>query len=139
MGFVADAVSSVFGGGGGSEGSSTTTSTTEIPKWLEEPTIRNISRAEQAAKIGYMPWMGLDVAGFTPTQQAAQQMNINAANAFNMLPSGYSNLTAMQGMPQMQTVDGVSGWSSYPMYQAALKQLEEAQPQQVAQYRGLFV
>jgi hypothetical protein len=133
MGFVAD----IFGGGGG--GSTTTTQKTEIPKWIEEPTIRNIKRAEEAAKIGYMPWTGLDVAGFTPTQQAAMQMNIDAANAFGMMPSGYRNLSAMTGMPQMQQVGGVSGWSSYPMYSQALRELQRIQPAQVSKYRGLFV
>ena len=135
MGFVAD----IFGGGGGGGGSSTTTTKTEIPKWLEQPTIRNIQRAEDAAKIGYMPWTGLDVAGFTPTQQAAQQMNIDTASAFGMLPQGYQNLTAGQGMPQMTTQGGIQGWSSYPMYQAALAELAKQQPAQVAKYRGLFV
>ena len=136
MGFVVDAVGSIFGGGGES---SSSTSTTTIPSWLREPTVRNLERAEKAAKIGYMPWTGLDVAGFTPTQQAAMQMNIDAANTFGMMPSGYSNLSAMSGMPQMQTSNGVSGWSSYPMYQQALKELKRIQPKQVSQYRGLFV
>jgi hypothetical protein len=133
-------VSSIFGGGSsGGGGTSTTVQKTEIPKWIEEPTVRNIARAEEAAKIGYMPWTGLDVAGFTPTQQAAMQMNIDAAKAFGMLPSGYSGLTAMSGMPATTTQGGVSGWSSYPMYQLALAELAKQSPTQVSQYKGLFV
>lgn len=135
MGFVAD----IFGGSSGGGGTSTTVQKTEIPKWIEEPTVRNIERAEQAAKIGYMPWTGLDVAAFNPTQLAAQQMNIDAAKAFGMLPSAYSGLTAAQGMPTATTSGGVSGYSSFPMYEAALAELARRSPQQVSQYKGLFV
>ena len=132
-------VSSIFGGGSGGGGTSTTVQKTEIPKWIEQPTIRNIERAEKAAKIGYMPWTGLDVAAFNPTQLAAQQMNIDAARAFGMLPSGYGGLSAAQGMPRAQTIGGVQGYSAYPMYQQALAELARRSPKQVRQYRGLFV
>ena len=132
-------VSSIFGGGSGGGGTSTTVQKTEIPKWIEQPTIRNIERAEKAAKIGYMPWTGLDVAAFNPTQLAAQQMNLDTAAAFGMLPQGYGQLTAGQGMPQAQTIGGVQGYSAYPQYQAALAELARISPKQVSQYRGLFV
>ena len=131
-------MSSIFGSGGGG-GTQTTVQKTEIPKWIEEPSIRNIKRAEEAAKIGYMPWTGLDVAAFNPTQMAAQQMNIDAASAFGMLPQGYGQLTAAQGMPQAQTIGGMQGYSSFPMYQAALQQAAQLNPAAAKQHRGLFV
>ena len=48
-------VSSIFGGGSGGGGTSTTVQKTEIPKWIEEPTIRNIERAEKAAIAAMTP------------------------------------------------------------------------------------
>ena len=65
--------------GGGKGGSNT--QTTEIPKWIEKPAIRNIARAEDIQRIPYMPWYGPDVASFNPVQQAAMQSNIGAAEA----------------------------------------------------------
>lgn len=121
-------------GGGGKGGSQT--QKVEIPKWIEEPAKRNIARAEQAQQIGYMPYTGIDIAGFTPTQQAAQQMNIGAAEAFNMLPQG--QIVAGQGMPQQQTIGGFTGYSSAPLYEAAVAEARRSQPQSAALYDTLF-
>ena len=125
-----------MGGGGGKGGSQT--QKTEIPKWIEEPATRNLARAEQTQKIGYMPYYGIDVAGFTPTQQAAQQMNIDAANAFNMMPSGYSGLTASSGMPAQQTIGGLTGYSSSPLYEQAVAEARRRDPGSASVYDSLF-
>ena len=82
---------------GGKGGSKTTA--TQIPDWIKEPAQRNIARAEEAQKIGYMPYYGPDVAGFTPMEQQAMQSNIGAAQAFGLAPQG---MNAMAGMPQTQ-------------------------------------
>ena len=39
-------------------GTGSTTQGTDIPDWLKDPTKRNIQRAEDMQKIGYMPWYG---------------------------------------------------------------------------------
>lgn len=123
--------------GGGKGGS--TTSVQEIPDWMRKPAERNIARAEQAQQIGYQPYYGLDVAGFNPTQQAAAQMNINAAQQFGMLPQGQQNLTAYQGMPQVETINGMQGYSSGSLYDQAVQAAAQADPAQAAQYNKLFV
>ena len=121
---------------GGKGGSST--AATEIPDWVKEPSIRNIARAEQAQQIGYQPYYGLDVAAPNQTQMAAGQMNIDAAQAFGMLPQGQQNLTAFSGMPQAQTIGGVSGYSSAPMYEQAVQAGATANPTQAQIYNTLF-
>lgn len=118
------------GGKGGS-----TTSAQQIPDWMRQPAERNIARAEQAQQIGYQPYYGLDVAALNPTQMAAGQATIDAAQAFGMVPQG---LTAYQGMAQPETVGGVSGYSSAPMYEQAVAAGGMADPTQQEIYNTLF-
>jgi hypothetical protein len=120
------------GGKGG-----TKTQKTEIPKWIEEPAIRNIARAEELQKIGYMPYYGADIAAFNPTQTAAMQQNIGAAEAFGLSAPGA--LTPLQGMPAPQTfAGGVQGYSSAPLYEQALAELKTRQASDVDKYNKLF-
>jgi|DEB0MinimDraft_10_1074344.scaffolds.fasta_scaffold00658_4 hypothetical protein len=121
------------GGKGGSASSAT-----QIPDWIKEPSVRNIGRAEQAQQIGYQPYYGLDVAAPNETQRAAAQMNIGTAQAFGMMPQGYENMTAFSGMPQAQTIGGVSGYSSAPMFEQAVKAGATANPTQAEIYNSLF-
>ena len=118
------------GGKGGS-----TKSAQEIPDWMKQPAIRNIARAEQAQQIGYQPYYGLDVAALNPTQMAAGQATIDAAQAFGMAPQG---LTAYQGMAQPEMMGGVSGYSSAPMYEQAVAAAGQADPTQQQIYNTLF-
>ena len=119
------------GGKGGSQ-----TSQVEIPQWIQQPSIRNMERAEDLQQVGYMPYMGPDVAGFTQPQQQAMQSNIDAAAAFGLVDP---NLDAMASMPQAQDFGGVQGYSSYPMFDMAVKDLERSRPNQVNAYNDLFV
>ena len=123
--------------GGGKGGSQRTTSS--IPEFVKAPATRNMARAEEAQKIGYMPFYGPDVAAFNPTQQAAFNSNINAAEAFGMAPQG--SLNAMQGMaPTPNTyAGGLQAYSSGDLFDQALAELESRRPGQVAQYNKMFV
>lgn len=123
-------------GGGGKGGSQTTKM--EIPKWIEEPATRNLARAEAAQKIGYMPYSGPQIAAFNPMQQAAMQANIGAGEAFGLLTPG--SLQPLQGMPAPQTyAGGMQGYSSMPLYDQAVAELQSRSPNQVAAYNQLFV
>ena len=115
---------------GGKGGKST--SKVEIPKWLEDPAKRAISRGEDIAQIGYMPYMGPDVAAFSPTQMAAFGNTNQAASAFGMTPS------AGTGMPPPTNYGGVQAYSSYPIYEQSVDAWRTANPQQAAQYDALF-
>jgi hypothetical protein len=119
----------------GGKGGSTTQQVT-IPDWLQQPAQRNLARAEEAAKVGYMPYYGPDVAAFTPMQQQAMQANVDAASAFGLVPQGTQ---AMAGMPQAQDFGGVQGYSSGSMFDQALAELASRRPGQYAQYTQSFV
>jgi hypothetical protein len=124
-------------GGGGKGGSQKTENT--VPAWVQAPTERNIARAEQAQRIGYMPYYGPDIAAFNPTQMAAFGSNINAAEAFGLVPQG--TITPMMNMtPAPQTfAGGMQGYSSGALFDQALAELQNRRPQQVAAYNRLFV
>lgn len=121
--------------GGGGKGGSKTQETT-IPAWIRDPAIRNLQRAEDVQRIEYMPYYGADVAAFTPTQNAAFDANIGAAEAFGLLAP--NTLTATTGMPEPTDFNGFSAYSSQPLYEAALDELKANQPDAVAQYDALF-
>jgi hypothetical protein len=118
-------------------GSGNTTQKTEIPAWLENASRGNIAQGNKVANLGYVPYYGPDVAAFTPMQQASFQNTGQAANAFGMAGGG---LTGMEGMPQAQEfAGGVSGYSSAPMYEEALAQLEANAPGQFAAIQSMFI
>lgn len=99
------------GGKGGS-------SSTEIPEWLKDPLLRNITRAEAIQSQEYQPWQGADVAAFTPMQVQAMQNVGGAAEAFGMAPMNQGSTMATQGiMPATEYGGGIRGYSSYPLYQ----------------------
>jgi hypothetical protein len=121
--------------GGGKGGGST--STTQIPDWVAEPSKRNLERAETVQKMEFQPWTGLDVAAQTPSQQMANQMTYNSAQAFGMMPQG-ANMDANAGMPQAQTMGGVTGYSSLPMYDLAVKEAQLRDPRTAAIREELY-
>jgi hypothetical protein len=118
------------GGKGGGQSTKT-----EIPEWAEAATKRNLARAEEVQKIGYMPYYGPDVAGFTPTQQDAMANNLAAASAFGMAaPSD-----PMAGMPQAQDFGGgMSGYSSGGLFDQAVAEFERRKPAYAKEYNELF-
>jgi len=120
-------------GGGGKGGSQTQKA--EIPKWVEEPATRNLARAEDVQKLGYMPYYGVDVAGFTPMQQQAMQGTVNQAQAFGLAPQG---MDAMAGMPQTTTQDGITGYSAGTLYDQALAEAKARNPEMERRYQQLF-
>ena len=115
------------GGKGGSTSSSVT-----IPKWLEDPSKRAIARGEDIAELPFRPWQGPDVAGFSPTQEAAFANTNQAADAF-----GVSQSTGT-GLPAPTDYNGVSGYSSFPIFDNAKTAWQQANPEQAAAYEALF-
>jgi len=114
-----------------------TTSNTEIPAWLENAAIENINKARDVSEIGYVPYYGPDVAAFSPMQQQSMQSTGNAASAFGLAPQGFD---AMSGMPQAQTfAGGVQGYSSAPLYQESLDQLQANRPAQYQAMTDMFI
>lgn len=123
-------------GGGGKGGKQTTE--VQIPQYLQDASKRNIARAEQVQRLGFTPYAGPQVAAFNPTQLASMQSNIGAAEAFGLMQP--NTVTAAQGMPAPQTfADGSQGYSSMPLYDQALAEMQRRNPAQVAAYNNLFV
>ena len=121
-------------GGGGKGGS--TTSEVKIPQWLEDAARANLAQAGEVSQIGYVPYYGPDVAAMTPMQESAIQ-NINqGASAFGMAaPSD-----PMAGMPQAQEfAGGVRGYSSAPIFEQSLAQLEQNRPGQFEAISRMFI
>jgi len=118
------------GGKGG-----TTTSKVEIPKWLEDAAQSNLAKANEISQIGHTPYFGPDVAALTPLQQASMQNTQQAAQAFGTA----APTDVMAGMPESQTyAGGVQGYSSAPLYQQALSELQSQMPAQYAALQAPF-
>ena len=118
---------------GGKGGSSTTE--VKVPAYIEEAARKNLARADEIAQIGYTPYYGPDVAAFTPMQQASFYNTADAANAFGMgAPASQQDI--MGGMPAPTTyAGGVRGYSSAPIYEQSLSQLQAQRP---GQYEALM-
>ncbi len=122
-------------GGGGKGGGKKTTTETTVPEWIRAPAERNLQRAEDVQRLGYMPYRGPEVVGFTNNQIAAMQNNNDAARAFGFA----APIDAMAGMPTTQMyAGGISGYDSNALYDQALADTKGYQPDTVDQYNALF-
>jgi hypothetical protein len=122
------------GGKGGS-----TSSTVTIPQYIEDAAKANLAKAEEISKIGYTPYYGPDVAAFTPMQQAGFRNTAGMAGAFG-LASPSSQEDIMGGMPAPTTyAGGVQGYSSAPMFEQSMAELEARRPGQYAAINAPFI
>jgi uncharacterized membrane protein len=119
------------GGKGGS-----TSSTVTIPQYIEDAARANLAKADEISKIGYTPYYGPDVAAFTPMQQAGFQNTAGMADAFGLAGGG----TGMEGMPTPTTyAGGIQGYSSAPMFEQSMAELEARRPGQYAAINAPFI
>jgi len=122
------------GGKGGS-----TTSTVEVPEYIEEAARRNLAKAEGISQIGFTPYYGPDVAAFTPFQQAGFQQTADVAGAFGMAtPTSQRDIMGGMGAPT-QYANGVMGYSSAPLYDQSLAELERRRPAQKEYIDSFFI
>jgi hypothetical protein len=118
---------------GGKGGRSSTS--VEIPAWLESAARQNIARADEIAQIGYVPYYGPDVAAMTPMQMSAGG-NINAAaGAFGL----GAPTSATAGMPPAMDYGGMGAYSSGPLFDQSLAQLQARRPGQFAALQAPFI
>lgn len=118
------------GGKGGSKSQEV-----KIPEWAKNFAISNLERAQDASKIGYMPWFGPDVAEVNSAEMAANQ-NVNAAAGALGLAGGGNPFSGL-GEAQ-EFAGGLKGYSSAPLLMGNLETLEERAPGAMQMYRGLF-
>lgn len=120
---------------GGKGGSTTQTTQQTIPDYLKEPIKRNIARAEEISKIGYVPYYGPEVAAMTPMQEAAMMGTGTAAQAY-----GIPNAMGNQIAPEPETfAGGVRGYSSGSLYDQAVAELQERRPGQYDAIMNQFI
>lgn len=117
------------GGKGGSQ-------TVKVPKFVEEAGKKNLARADEIAQLGFVRDYTPDVAAFTPMQQAAFANTGQAAGAFGLSGGG---MTGVEGMPVAQDYGGVSAYSSAPLYDLAVQELQARAPAQYDFIRGMFI
>jgi len=119
------------GGKGGS-----TSSTVTIPQYIEDAAKANLAKADEISTIGYTPYYGPDVAAFTPMQQAGFQNTAGMADAFGLVGGG----TGMEGMPMPTTyAGGFQGYSSAPMFEQSMAELEARRPGQYEALNAPFI
>ena len=116
-----------------------TTSTVEVPEYIEEAARRNLGKAEGISQIGFTPSYGPDVAAFTPFQQAGFQQTADVAGAFGMAtPTSQQDIMGGMGAPT-QYANGVMGYSSAPLYEQSLAELERRRPAQKSYIDSFFI
>ena len=119
------------GGKGGSTSSAVT-----VPQYIEDAARANLAKADEISKIGYTPYYGPDVAAFTPMQQAGFQNTAGMADAFGLAGGG----TGMEGMPTPTTyAGGIQGYSSAPIFEQSVAELEARRPGQYAAINAPFI
>ncbi len=122
------------GGKGGS-----TTSEITIPDYIENAAKANLAKADDISRVGYTPYYGADVAAFNPMQQAAFQNTADTANAFGMAtPTSQTDIMGNMGAPTVYA-DGVTGYSSAPMFQDSVDTLRYLRPAQANLIDSFFV
>jgi len=114
-----------------------TSSTTQLPSWLEDAAKSNLSRANYASQLGYMPYYGNDVAAFSPMQTQGMSQTGQMAQAFGMAPQGFDPLA---GIPTPTTdAQGFSGYSSGNMFDNAMSELKNRRRGQYDAYNSMFI
>ena len=123
---------------GGKGGSSTTK--VEIPQYIEDAARRNLIKADDIAAMGSVPEYGPSVAAFTRMQDAAFRNTADAASTFGLGGGGMSARDLRGGMDAPTTyAGGVRGYSSAPMYEDMLAQLEANAPGQYDYLRSFSI
>jgi len=108
----------------------------ELPKWLDQRSQALLERADKTARLGYMPYYGPDVAAINPMEAASMRGAGAAATAFGL----HDGSDVMAGMPEAQTfAGGVQGYSSAPLYEQSIAELQQRAPGIMDQYKTLFV
>ena len=85
--------------------------------------------------MGYMPYYGVDVAGFTPMQQSAMQNTNDLARSFGMSvadqPSPYNMVT--------DPTTGIQGYRSGDIFDQARNELKQRAPAQYDYYNSMVI
>jgi len=114
---------------GSSSSSETQTATQTIPPEVTAANAAMLARGQKLADLGYIPYMGVDVAGINPAERAAMENVGQMASAFGLAAPAAVDI----GMPEV-TVGGMTGYSGFPLYEGALERFRETRPDQYEAY-----
>lgn len=114
---------------GSSSSSETQTATQTIPAEVTAANAAMLARGQKLADLGYIPYMGVDVAGINPAERAAMENVGQMASAFGLAAPAAVDI----GMPEV-TVGGMTGYSGFPLYEGALERFRETRPDQYDAY-----
>jgi len=102
---------------------------TQLPAWYEDAAKDLIALGKKRSTLGYVPYLGPDVAAITPQQEAGIKGYDAMSSAFGM-PAGGAQ--ALSYLPQAtEFAGGVKGYSSFPGFEQSMKALK-------AKYPGIY-
>lgn len=126
-------------------GTTTTTNKTTLDPAIRQAAQQNLDIANEVASIGYVPYQGNSIAGFSPQQMSSMQATDQGMSAFGMpsavdwqqsggqmqAPKGMGSdaiYQALTGMPApTDDGSGFKGYSAMPMYNNAISQIPQGQ------------
>jgi hypothetical protein len=124
-------------GKGGSESESK--SVTKLPEWYVKYAKDALALSNKIAQTGYTRYGGPEVAGFNPQQVAGMQGAQDFSSAFAGAGAPRQQSVAKQLMPQTNFGNGLSGYSSGPGYDRAIKEFAKKQPGQYKYIKGFSI
>ena len=110
-------------------------STVAQPQWATDAAEEALALARQRNKIGYVPYMGPEVASFAPQQVEAMQSVQDRSSMFQH-PGQAAPQVADSLMPDQDFGGGMHGYSSFPGFQAQMAQMEKMYPGMAKALRG---
>lgn len=102
------------------------TQTTAVPEYVDRANQMIAGRMQQIMGMGDLPYMGPEVAAVNPYEQALAQNVGGMASALGLAAPADLGISSMPTVSQ----GGISGYSSYPIREAALQQLQQSRPEQ---------
>lgn len=114
-------------GGGSQKTDSNSKSVATPPQWWEDAAIKSLQVADRINQAGYVPYMGNQIAAFTPMQTRAMQ----SASDWMTDMNGGKRKDAMAGMPEAKRdASGVKGYSSAEGFMNNLELMRKRFPAQ---------
>jgi hypothetical protein len=108
------------------------------PAWWEGAAKDAIAWGKDTAKIGYVPYMGPEIAAFNPQMIDAMQQSADWSAAFNT-PGQSAPQVSASLMPATDYGNGMMGYSSYPGYLEQIGQLEQTYPGIAGLIKSFFI
>ena len=127
---------------GGKGGQTETSKTYKLDPYLEGVAKENLALADKIGQLGYVPYSGPTVAGFSQPQVSAMRNTDSAANAFGLagnsvvMDPNTGQPISVGGMSMGQQVPGSGGYgySAMPMYEQALANMPQGQADFIKQF-----